>query len=92
MIIDKTHNKFVVHLVHELKMRFKLLNFARKLFLDTPKKTPPCSRKFIFTKKFCLFYIINTQTIYIYKKIDVMNGFVKLRAVSKLSTLIVYTL
>ena len=41
MIIDKTHNKFVVHLVHELKMRFKLLNFARKLFLDTLKRHPP---------------------------------------------------
>jgi hypothetical protein len=28
--IDKTHNKF---LAHELKIRFKLLNFARKLLL-----------------------------------------------------------
>jgi hypothetical protein len=34
--IDKTHNKF---LAHELKMRFKLLNFARKLFLMLLKKT-----------------------------------------------------
>jgi hypothetical protein len=36
--IDKTHNKF---LAHQLKMRFKLLNFARKLFLMLLKKTPP---------------------------------------------------
>jgi hypothetical protein len=51
MIIDKTHNKFVVHLVHELKMRFKLLNFVRKLFLDTPKKTPPLLSKIYLYEK-----------------------------------------
>ena len=37
--LNKTHNTF---LAHELKMRFKLLNFARKLFLMLLKKyTPP---------------------------------------------------
>ena len=40
-------------LAHELKMRFKLLNFARKLFLKLLKNTlPPCSGKFILTKYF----------------------------------------
>ena len=67
-------------------MRFKLLNFARMLFLMLPKKPPPPppplhSGKFIFTKLFCLFYIISTQTIYIYQNFHEMNGFVKLRAV-----------
>jgi hypothetical protein len=50
--LNKTHNTF---LAHELKMRFKLLNFARKLFLMLLKKytpPPPCSGKFIFTKNF----------------------------------------
>ena len=37
--INKTHNKF---LGHELKLRFKLLNFVRKLFLILLKKTTPC--------------------------------------------------
>jgi hypothetical protein len=36
--IDKTPNKFIAH---ELKMRCKLLNFARKLFLMLLKKIPP---------------------------------------------------
>jgi uncharacterized membrane protein len=45
-------------------MRFKLLNFARKLCL------------MLFTKCFCLFYIISTQTTFIYKKFHDMNGFV----------------
>ena len=36
--IDKTHNKF---LAHELQMNFKLLNFARKLFLMLLKNTLP---------------------------------------------------
>jgi hypothetical protein len=78
--IDKTHNEF---LAHELIMRFKLLKFARKLFLMLIKKTPPPPLRI----NLCLFYIISTQTIYIYKKIHKMNGFVKLRAVSKLSFL-----
>jgi hypothetical protein len=49
--IDKTHNKF---LAHELKMRFKLLNFARKLFVMLLKRSPssPWSGKFICTKMF----------------------------------------
>jgi hypothetical protein len=34
--IDKTHNKF---LAHEFEMRFKLFNFARRLFLMLLKKT-----------------------------------------------------
>ena len=51
--INKTHNKF---LAHKLKMRFKLLNFARKLFLMLLRKTTPPG-KCIFTKMFCLFYI-----------------------------------
>jgi hypothetical protein len=66
--VDKTHNKF---LARELKMRFKLLNAARKLFLMPLNKV-------------CLFYIISTQTIYIYQKFHEMNRFVKFRAVSKL--------
>jgi hypothetical protein len=64
------------------KMRFKLLNFVRKLFLMLLKRHTPL----LLWKIFRLFHIISTQTIYIYKKIHDMNGFLKLRAVSKLST------
>ena len=39
---------------------------------------------------FCLFCIISTQTIYLYQKFYEMNGFVKLRAVSKLSTFLIH--
>jgi hypothetical protein len=35
--------------------------------------------------KFCLFYIISAQTIYIYKKFHEMNG-----AISKLSTFFIH--
>jgi hypothetical protein len=36
--INKAHNKF---LTHELKMRFNLLYFVRKLVLMLLRKTPP---------------------------------------------------
>ena len=79
--IDKTHNKF---LAHELKMRF---NFVRTLFLRLLKKPPPpLLWKIYICENFCLFYIVSTQTIYIYQTFHEMNGFVKLRAVSKWST------
>ena len=84
--IDKTHNKV---LAHELKMHFKLLNSARKLFLkaNAAKKLHPLALENLSLRNFFfLFYLISTQTIYIYQKCHEMNGFVKLRAVSKLST------
>jgi hypothetical protein len=70
------------------KMRFKLLNFVRKLFLMLLKRhTPPLLWKIYLYENFSFIpHYISTQTIYIYKKIHDMNGFLKLRAVSKLST------
>jgi hypothetical protein len=69
------------------KMR---LNFARKLFLMLLKKTP-LENLSLRKKKFILHYKYCTQTVYIYQKFHDMSGFVKLRAVSKLSTFL-YTL
>jgi hypothetical protein len=51
---------------------------------NAAKKDPLCFGKFIFTKISCLFYIINTQTIYVYQIFNDMKGFVKLRAAFKL--------
>jgi hypothetical protein len=50
-------------------MRFKL-SISRQAIFNDAKKDTPCSGKFIFTKPFCLFYIISIQTIYdyVYKK------------------------
>jgi hypothetical protein len=74
-------------------MRFKL-SISRQAIFNDAKKDSPCSGKFIFTKPFCLFYIISIQTIYdyVYQKLHEMNGFVKLRSVSKLSTFFWHTL
>jgi hypothetical protein len=59
-------------------MRFKRLNIARKLFLMLLKRSPPSP---------LLWKIYLYENIYyIYQKFHDMNGFVKLRAVSKLST------
>jgi hypothetical protein len=62
--IDKTHNKF---LAHELKMRFKLLNFERKLFLMLLKKTPPPALGNLSLSNLCSCYIISIpkQSIFI---------------------------
>jgi hypothetical protein len=86
--IDKTHNKC---LAHELNIRFKIKNFARKLFLMRQRKTHllPFSGKFI-SRNFCLFYITSTQTIHIDKKFHEMNGFVKLGTDSKLFTFFIH--
>jgi hypothetical protein len=59
--IDKTHNKF---LAHDLKKHFKVLNFARKLFLMRLKKTPPALENL-------------SLSIYIYQIVHEMNGFVE---------------
>jgi predicted transporter len=68
-------------------MRFKLLNFKRTTFLMLLKKAPsPALENLSLRTFFGLFYIISTQTIYIYQKFHEMNRFVKLRVVSKLST------
>jgi hypothetical protein len=61
------------------------LKFHKQAIFNAAKKTSPCFGKLIFTKISCLFYIISTQTIYIYQIFNDI-GFMKLRAVSKLST------
>jgi hypothetical protein len=73
--INLTHNNFFAH---EFKMRLNLF----KLFLILLKETSPCSENIIFTI-YCLFYIISTQTIYIYQTFHYMNGFVKLKCMAK---------
>jgi hypothetical protein len=61
--IYKTHNKF---LAHELKMRFKPLNFARKLCLMLLKKTASLLGKIYLEEHFLFFYIIlPKQSIFI---------------------------
>ena len=76
-------------------MRFKLLNFARKPFLMVLKiiYTPPCSGKLYTHTPLILFilhykYPNNLQYIHqIFQEIfHEMNGFGKLRDISKLST------
>jgi hypothetical protein len=82
--INKTHNNV---LAHELKMRFNLLNFARKLFLMLLKKTPtpppppPPPPPVLWKLYLCenvlfMLHYKYPSNIYIYQK------FVKLRAVS----------
>jgi hypothetical protein len=50
--INKTHIKF---LAHELKMRFKLLNFARKLFLMLQKRPPPPALENLSLRKYFVY-------------------------------------
>jgi hypothetical protein len=52
-----------------------------QVIVNAANKDIPFSGKFVFTKIVCVFYIISTQTIYIYYKFYEMNGFVKLRTV-----------
>jgi hypothetical protein len=81
--IDKTHNKVRAH---ELKMHFKLLNSARKLFLmaNAPKIDTPCMiwKIYLYENTFCLFYFISIPK----QSIFIKNLFVKLKPVSKLSS------
>ena len=53
--IDKTHNKFVAH---ELKMRFKLLNIAYKLFLMLPKRHHLLWKTYLYEN--VLFILVST--------------------------------
>ena len=56
----------------------------REPFLVCWKRHTPWFTKFEFKKFFSYFYIISTQTSYIYKKPDTNRYFAKLRAISNL--------
>jgi hypothetical protein len=69
------------------KCVFKLLNFACNLFLMLLKKTPPppaLENLSLLIFSFIVHYKYSNYLIY--QKFHDMNGYVKLRAVSKLST------
>jgi hypothetical protein len=60
------------------------------LLKNTPH--PPWSGKFIFTKMFCLFYIISTQTIYIYTENSWNERICEIESRFKIVYLFIYTL
>jgi hypothetical protein len=62
--------------------------FCAQAIFNAAKKntTPPALENLSLRNCFFLFYIISSQTIYIYQKFHDTNRFVKLRAVSRLFT------
>jgi hypothetical protein len=78
-----------IFLAHELKMRFKLLNFARKLFLMLKGPPPLLWKIYLYENFLFILHYKYPDNLYL-SKIHEMNGFVKLRAVSKLSTFFIY--
>jgi hypothetical protein len=56
------------------------------LLKSPPPPPPPHWKNFLYE----IFYIISTYAIYVYQKCYEMNGFVKFRAVSKLSTFFIH--
>ena len=78
---NKTPNKFSNH---HLKIAFQNPSFVREPFKFGRKYAPPWIQNAWISEFFLLFYIINTQTIYVNEKVHILSRFATLRAISNL--------